>query len=193
MNGFLTKKVLAVNGLGGFWVIYQILGTQYYLMALPKDTSVHLEVRQGDPLSPFLFSLVANGLSALLSLATRANLIDGFHLHDSTISHLQFVDDTMVFLKPINVRISNLKHILHIFEIISGLKVNWEKSSVPGIHVEDSHLDSIATLMGCKVEKLLLKYLGMPLGDSPRLESFWDPVVEKSRKDLLVGKGLKFR
>jgi len=56
-------------------------------------------LRQGDPLSPLLFNLVADALSAMLSRASRAGVIQGLvpHLVDGGITHLQYADDTVLF------------------------------------------------------------------------------------------------
>lgn len=104
-------------------------------------------LRQGDPLLPFLFSLVANSLSALLSHAVWANLIVGFkiQLNELSISHLQFADDTIIFVKPSTTDINNLKLTLKFFELISRFKVNWSKLGIVGIHVENFTLQSLAS------------------------------------------------
>lgn len=80
-------------------------------------------IRQGDPLLPFLFSLVTDCVSSLLSHAIQVNLIEGFKIPFSvlTISHLQFADDTIIFIRPTLAATTNLKHIFQIFELISGL------------------------------------------------------------------------
>lgn len=96
---------------------------------------------QGNLLSPFLFSLVVDSLSALVSHVVHANLVEGFKIVvlDFSISHLQFIEDTIVFVNP-SSNIINLKHIIQVFEVISGFKVNWGKSYIAGINVlfEDS-------------------------------------------------------
>ena len=78
----------------------------------------------------------------------------------------------------------NLKYILQIFETISGLRVNLQKSSLVGIKVDKQETIRFANLLGCKVEKLPLKYLGFPLGGQPRSVAFWNPTVERIQKKL---------
>lgn len=122
-------------------------------MALLKDSLVHLKDSNKATLCPLsFFSLVTNSINALFNHMTKANLIEDCHFHNLNISHLQFAYDTLAFLKPNDEGILNLKNILQVFEIISGLKVNWEKSSVASIHVEGL-LSSLATAMGCRVDK----------------------------------------
>ena len=55
-------------------------------------------LRQGDPLSPFLFTLVADILSRMLRAKER-NLLEGFRVgrNRTRVSHLQFAYDTIFF------------------------------------------------------------------------------------------------
>ena len=69
-----------------------------------------------------------------------------------------------------------LKCILLSFELVSGKKVNFGKSKVGEIVVEDSFLDKATTVLHCKVMRLPFLYLGIPLGCNPRWISFWDPI-----------------
>ena len=57
-------------------------------------------MRQGDPLSPLLFHLVGDALSAILDRAKEAGVIRGLvpHLIPGGISHLQYASDTLLFL-----------------------------------------------------------------------------------------------
>jgi hypothetical protein len=58
-------------------------------------------LRQGDPLSPLLFNLVADALSAMLTRACDAGIIQGLvpHLVNGGLSHLQYADDTVILLQ----------------------------------------------------------------------------------------------
>lgn len=60
-------------------------------------------LREGDPLSPFLFILIMEALSRLLDKAVAGGFIQGFRVgkarvSDVMMSHLLFADDTLVFL-----------------------------------------------------------------------------------------------
>ena len=56
-------------------------------------------LRQGDPLSPFLFTIVADVLSRMLLRAEERSLLEGFRVgrNGTRVSHLQFADDTIFF------------------------------------------------------------------------------------------------
>lgn len=60
-------------------------------------------LRQGDPLSPYLFLLCAEGLSSLVKVRERQGLISGVKISRGgpTISHLLFVDDYLIFCKAV--------------------------------------------------------------------------------------------
>jgi len=57
-------------------------------------------LRQGDPLSPLLFNLVADMLAILIARAREDGQISGLipHLIDDGLSVLQYVDDTIIFM-----------------------------------------------------------------------------------------------
>lgn len=57
-------------------------------------------LRQGDPLSPLLFNLVSDVLAASLDGAKNAGLLSGFvpNLFPRGLTHLQYVDDTVIFI-----------------------------------------------------------------------------------------------
>jgi hypothetical protein len=59
------------------------------------------ELRQGDPLSPYLFLFVADGLSWLFQKEIQQGALQELHIcrRSPAIFHMLFADDTMVFLK----------------------------------------------------------------------------------------------
>ena len=93
-------------------------------------------LRQGNPLSPFLFTLVADVLSRLMFRAEETGLTKGIFVgRDRTrVSLLQFTDDTIFFSKASLEHLQNLKIILLVFGQVSGLKINLEKNTISGIN-----------------------------------------------------------
>ena len=92
--------------------------------------------RQGDPLSPFLFTLVADVLSRLIIRAEETGIIEGFFVgRDRTrVSLLQFADDIIFFFNDSLEHLQNLKIILLVFGQVFGLKINLEKNTISGIN-----------------------------------------------------------
>ncbi|KAM2316845.1 hypothetical protein ACFX1S_000648 [Malus domestica] len=67
-------------------------------------------LRQGDPLSPYLFLMVSEVLSKMISIATKTKQLHGVWMspHGPSISHILFVDDTLIFLKADRLNCHNL-------------------------------------------------------------------------------------
>lgn len=87
-------------------------------------------LRQGDPLSPYLFLLVADVLSRLLTQGLHQNLISGIKIRRScpTLSHLFFADDAILFLNANKEEGSRLMEILDCYSKASGQTINLDKS-----------------------------------------------------------------
>ncbi|GKV26314.1 hypothetical protein SLEP1_g35645 [Rubroshorea leprosula] len=153
-------------------------------------------LRQGDPLSPYLFLIVAEGLHALLYEAERKNLLEGVDINENlSISHLQFADDTVLIRDASLKSIRAFKFLLRWFEIVSGLKINFGKSILYGINTEERWLSMATSTLNSKHGNMPFIYLGLPIGDDPHKISFWNPVVEKFQSKLAAWKGrlLSFR
>jgi hypothetical protein len=90
------------------------------------------DLRQGDPLSLLLFNLVVDALSALLEAASRNGRISGLvpHLVEGGLTHLQYVDDTVVMIQMEEESMVNLKLVLYCFESMSEMEINYHKSEV---------------------------------------------------------------
>lgn len=136
-------------------------------------------LRQGDPLSPFLFNIVGEVFHLLMEKAKEAGLIEGIKLrnHMESISHLQFADDTIIFLNPELSHILNLKRLIQCFQLVSGLKINFGKSSLFGW--KEPEFQSWSDILGCKVGELQIQYLGASIGTNPRKRVFWKPLLDK--------------
>jgi hypothetical protein len=135
------------------------------------------EVRQGDPLFPFLFVLVMEAFSRMIGAIYSRGLISGFYVgsrdHGQVeVFHLLFAGDTLVFCGADASQISYMGALLVCFEVVSGLKVNLTKSSLIPVGSLDD-VDQLASSLGCGTADLPLKYLGLPLGASFKLKSIW--------------------
>jgi len=145
-------------------------------------------LRQGDHLSPLLFVLVMDAFNRMLSRAMEESFLSGFrvdNLNNSLlkISHLLFVDDTLIKCDANVDQIHNLDHILLCFEAISGLKVNLQKSELVAMG-EVPYIEELANIFSCNISSLPLHYLGLPLGAPLKSKAVWDGVVEKMEKRL---------
>lgn len=151
-----------------------------------KGFKMHKGVRQGDPLSPFLFIIAVEGLNWLFKRALNQGSFNGVKMGNEglTLSHLQFADDTLVFCKASLEEVQVVKKLLEDFEEISGLKINFHKTSLCGVGVPEDNLQIFADTMGCQMHKLPIKYLGMPLGANPKRKSTWKPILDRFKSKL---------
>lgn len=104
-------------------------------------------LRQGDPLSPFLFLIVVEALQITMLEACNNGIYKGIHLNKfgSNISLLQYADDALFFGKWSLTNARNFVKILKYFQDASGLCVNLTKSRLYGIEVEPLEVESVAT------------------------------------------------
>ena len=87
-------------------------------------------LRQGDPLSPYLFILCAEGLSGLIKKAEEKDNIRGIRICRGApaVSHLFFADDTLMLIKASASHAECLQQILSLYQDVSGQMVNKEKN-----------------------------------------------------------------
>ncbi|GKV40806.1 hypothetical protein SLEP1_g48407 [Rubroshorea leprosula] len=130
-----------------------------------KEFSVGKGLHQGDPLSPFLFLLVGEGL-CVVRKAKAEGLFRGVKIGDGgmVVSLLQFADDTIFMGKAEAENLRTVKAILHWFELISGLKINFCKSHLYGFNVTEGWLNGVVDILHCKIGTMPFIYLGLPVG-----------------------------
>eukprot|EP00268_Persea_americana_P005239 TRINITY_DN11759_c0_g1_i2.p1 TRINITY_DN11759_c0_g1~~TRINITY_DN11759_c0_g1_i2.p1 ORF type:complete len:163 (+),score=13.58 TRINITY_DN11759_c0_g1_i2:1638-2126(+) len=121
-------------------------------------------LRQGDPLSPFLFLIVADAPSRMIKGAVGRGIFEGFRVAKNTspINHLRFTDDTLIFCGVNDNQVRNVKATILCFEAGSGQKVNFFKSELIRIRTVKSVQLKYANIFGCKLGDLPAQYLGLP-------------------------------
>ena len=121
-------------------------------------------VRQGDPLSPFLFLIAMEAFSRSLSMAVLHPSFD-FHPKCKAInlSHLCFADDIFLFAKGNATSEQIVMDELAKFETFSGLQVNKQKSAVFLAGVNNSVKATILSTTGFSLGSMPVKYLGVLL------------------------------
>ena len=130
-------------------------------------------IRQGDPLSPYLFLFCAEGLSFLLHKAEQNRLIQGVQVNRrcQTVNHLLFADDSILFCKSAPNTSQSILELLELYKGFSGQKVNLNKSAIFFSHntPQNTRL-AIAQTLNIKHIGAQDKYLGLP------------SIVQKSKK-----------
>lgn len=96
----------------------------------PFCSSMWIEARQGDPLSPYLFLFCMDILSRLPSLAVDIQQFKGIHTRSQAliISHLLFADDSLLFFRASQEVCTNINLMIERFCTISNQMLNLQKS-----------------------------------------------------------------
>nr|GEW20439.1 reverse transcriptase domain, reverse transcriptase zinc-binding domain protein [Tanacetum cinerariifolium] len=124
--------------------------------SLTSEFPLKRGLRQGDPLSPFLFIIVMDGLHMALNDGLAANMFHvitvgspGMHL-----SQLFYANDVIVLSERNLNDVENIMRILNIFYIASGLKISIYKSNGYGVGVSFNEVEIMAFYMGCEVASI---------------------------------------
>ncbi|KAA3462890.1 reverse transcriptase [Gossypium australe] len=122
-------------------------------------------LRQGDPLSPFVFLFCSEGLSALMRLAQQNGLVKGAKAsrHGPEISHLLFADDCILFGEATERGARILKEILQEYAHCSGQYVNFNKSTVFfSANTTETSKAMVSSLLEVRTSDNPERYLGLP-------------------------------
>lgn len=143
-------------------------------------------LRQGDPLSPFLYLLAAEGLSISMTRVADHGLFDGAELGNNRIKIplLQYADD-IIFVGVATVENAiTMRRILRNFELVSGLKVNFQKCSLMGLNVGGQILDDMARILNCVRGSVPFSFLGVRVGINHKRINEWSFFTQRMKKRL---------
>ena len=143
-------------------------------------------LRQGDPLSPFLFIIIMEGLHGILTDSVQSGLIRGITFGSSnlTLSHLFFADDVVITTDWSRRDMDNIVRVFQVFYLASGLKLNIHKSNIYGIGVSNDDVHLMASNTGCAAGTLPFTYLGLPIGCNMSLTENWKLLIDKFKTKL---------
>jgi hypothetical protein len=144
-------------------------------------------VRQGDPLSTFMFVLAAVLLQSIINSALqRGTLTLPLPLRCGTdFPIVQYTDDTLLFLEACPRKLMALKALLNTFAAFTGLKANYLKSNIYPINVDHHKMEVLAQTFGCCIGSYPFTYLGLPLGpNKPNVDGMF-PLVQRIERRLV--------
>ena len=95
---------------------------------------------------------------------------------------LQYADDTVICLEHDKNAAINLKLLLYMFELMSGLKINFLKSEIMCVGGDNNILATYADIFNCQIGHFPMKYLGVPMSYSTLRNLDWSFVDDKFLK-----------
>ncbi|WZY78965.1 hypothetical protein YC2023_025349 [Brassica napus] len=142
-------------------------------------------IRQGDPLSPYIFILCSEVLSGLCMEAQRRGSLAGVRVARASprINHLLFADDTMFFAKTTISSVNALKEVLKKYEAASGQMINTEKSAITFSKKAPAEVrERVKECLGIAKEGGVGKYLGLPEHFGRRKRDLFTSIVDRIRQ-----------
>nr|GEZ14308.1 RNA-directed DNA polymerase, eukaryota, reverse transcriptase zinc-binding domain protein [Tanacetum cinerariifolium] len=150
-----------------------------------SEFSLKRGLRQGDPLSPFLFIIVMEGLHMALNDGIASNMFHGVRIGSNIhLSHLFYADDVIIISDWNQNDMENITRILNIFYIASGLKINFHKYNVFGVGVSNSEVASMTACTGCEACSFPFSYLGLPIGSNMSRIANWQILIDRFKARL---------
>lgn len=178
------------------WIKACISNIQYFIIINGKPhgrLNSTRGIRQGDPISPFLFVIAIDYLSRLLNHLEDRRAIKGVVLNDSySFNHLLFANGILIFVEDNDKYLSKLHFAIKLFEMASRLKINTTKSTISPINVNSERTKVIANVCALVHQNLLVKYLGTPLRGKPQSKAFWENSIEKVHTNFFTRNTIRF-
>ena len=180
-------KMLEAFGFARQWInlIFKFISTPKISVLVNGTPEGFFEVsrgiRQGDPLSPFLFIIMAEAFGRAISDAYNKKRLSGITVTKDVpnITHQQFADDTILPGKSEISEAHTLKKIINLYMEASGQKVNALKSEIFFINTSPNMEEQICKIMGYKKGAFPCKYLGIALEKGTKAGKVWDNTLEK--------------
>jgi hypothetical protein len=142
-------------------------------------------LRQGDPLSPYLFLFVADGLSRLLQKEIDAGKIKELKVcrRSPGISHLLFADDSLLFFEANDDQANKVKTVLNKYEQATGQLLSPNKCSLLlGNKCSEATGQMVASILDVPTVGFEEKYLGLPVPEGRMKDGKFQPIKEKLKK-----------
>lgn len=140
------------------------------------------QVRQGDPLSPFLFIISMDFLARYFAkLAATGTVRLPFA---GMKSCLLYANDVLFFIKPEVQQLQILQIALTVFSKVSGLATNPHKSELLFSDPQPQDTTQLSMVLGCKVSEFPFTYLGLPLSNKRLPKAAYLPLIHKLNSRL---------
>ena len=145
-------------------------------------------IKQGDPLSPYLFLFCAEGLSAMIRKAEEARNLQGILSGDGGVhlSHLLFADNSFIVCQATMEKCQRLLAILKQYEVASGQAVNKQKTILFfSRNTRTNVKQNIQNMMGARIMDDCEKYLGLPMASGKSKVNTFKDLQEKITRKVM--------
>jgi hypothetical protein len=123
-------------------------------------------LRQGDPISPYLYIIFSDILQQLIMFAFNNGDLQHPIRQDLPPATLQYADDTIILAKASVHSAIKLKTLLQDFALATGLQINFQKTALIPMNVEEEISTLIAAELGTQIYSFPQTYLGLPLSQT---------------------------
>ena len=160
------------------------------LNGVPGRQIIHARgLRQGDPLSPFLFILAIDTLQKVLDIATEDGFLSPLRGRHPKLRLSLYADDAVIFINPIQEEVRALLRILDQFGSTTGLRLNLAKCVVAPIRCAGLNLDEILDSFVGQRATFPMTYLGLPLTLGRLKVVHVQRIIDKARSKLAGWQG----
>nr|GEW93332.1 RNA-directed DNA polymerase, eukaryota [Tanacetum cinerariifolium] len=180
--------VLEAFGFGTTWCNW-VRGTFCFVKGLilvnrspSNEFQFHCRLKQGDPLSPYLFILMMESLHISVCRAVNERLFNGIRLHGSlSLSHLFYADDALFIGEWSDVNLCGIIQILKCFHLASRLHINLIKSQLLGVGVPRAAVEAMAISIDDSLWFRVIKVIHGSRIDSKSIHSssLWSSILKE--------------
>ncbi|KAK9993595.1 hypothetical protein SO802_023298 [Lithocarpus litseifolius] len=187
------REVMKRMGFNEKWVelVMECVSTVTYSLLINGEPVGNIKpsrgIRQGDPLSPYLFLLCSEGLHRMIKKAADDGEIQGVSIcrNGPKLTHLFFADDSLLFCRATTQECQKVLEILSSYERVSGQKLNRDKTSL--FFSKSTSIDMQNQIMGALGVSALRQYeayLGLPAMVGRNKRASFDHLKQRVWKKL---------
>jgi hypothetical protein len=161
-----AKTAILLNGISGPWI------------------QIKRGLRQGEPLFPHLFLIIVDIIQKVIQGFSKEGWLNHLLVLDLSCPIIQCTDDTLIIFQGDLHQTQLHKKILDAFSLTTGLLINYDKSTLVPINLDNEYETQIANILGCPIASFPKTYLGIPLSDSKLPKWALFPILQSLDKRI---------